>query len=344
MVPFATRQSDVRAWQIAGVGEPSRVLELDERAVTPPVEPKLVRIRVSAAGIGLPDVLMCRDRYLITPARPFTPGQEAVGIVTAVAPGGCCNVGDRVMGVTAFFRGHGAFAEECLLLDDFALPVPEAMDDVEAAAFTIPFHTAYVGLVRRAQLAAGESLLVLGAAGGTGQAAVQLGKALAARVIAVAGGQEKCRTCLDLGADAVIDYQREDITVRTRELTGNKGADVIWDTVGGEAFEAAARSVAHEGRILLIGFAGGRWGEPNAEHMVTHNYSVLGVIPSAYDRRFRLDAHARLTELWAAGKIDSAVDRAFEFERLPDALTLLASGLSVGKLVLLGTAVGAARS
>jgi len=317
-------------------GEPSEVLELRGQTEVPPVEPGFLRIRVSAAGIGLPDVLMCRDAYLLTPPRPFTAGQEAVGVVTAAAPGTHWTVGKRVMGVTGFFLGHGAFAEQCLLLDDFALPVPEFMSDGDAAAFTIPFHTAYVGLHRRARLAAGEWLLVLGAAGGTGQAAVQLGKALGARVIGVAGGQEKCRYCRDLGADEVIDYQAEDIATRTRALTGNHGADVVWDGVGGDAFEAATRSVACEGRILLIGFAGGRWGQPDAQHMVTHNYSVLGVIPSSYDRRFRLEAHARLIDLRAAGKIRGAVNRAFAFEELDDALTLLASGRSFGKLVLLG--------
>jgi NADPH2:quinone reductase len=309
------------------------VLELGERSDSPRVDPGFVRIRVAAAGVGLPDLLMCRDAYPFTPPHPFTPGQEAVGIVTAVAPGTRCRVGDRIMGVTAFFVGHGAFAEECLLLEDFALPVPEGMDDVEAAAFTIPFHTAYVGLVQRARLARGESLLVLGAAGGTGQAAVQLGKALGARVIAVAGGEEKCRYCRELGADEVIDYRSEDIAASTRRLTNAKGADVIWDSVGGDAFEAATGCIASEGRLLLIGFASGRWGVPSAQHITTHNYSVLGVIPTNYDHEFRLAAHARLAALRAAGKIRSGVQRTFEFEELASALTLLASGRSIGKLV-----------
>jgi len=324
----------MRAWQVTGVGEPSEVLELGERGESPTADPGFVRIRVAAAGVGLPDLLMCRDAYALTPPRPFTPGQEAVGVVTGVAPGAHCRVGDRVMGVSGFFLGRGAFAEECLLLDDFALPVPEDMDDVEAAGFTIPFHTAYVGLVRRARLSADESLLVLGAAGGTGQAAVQLGKALGARVIAVAGGEEKVEFCRALGADHVIDYRSEDIAGRTRELTDAKGADVIWDSVGGAVFDAATRCIASEGRLLLIGFGSGSWGVPRAEHMAMHNYSVMGVIPSNYDREFRLDAHAWLTAFRAEGKIRGVVHEVFGFEDLKAALAFLASGRAKGKLVL----------
>jgi NADPH2:quinone reductase len=324
----------MRSWQIIGVGEPRVVLELNARADLPEVQEGLLRVRVSAAGIGLPDLLMCRNAYLLTPALPFTPGQEAVGTVTAAAPGSHCKVGDRVMGVSAFFLGQGAFAEECLMLDDFALPVPPDMDDTEAAGFTIPFHTAYVGLVRRAALSAGETLLVLGAAGGTGQAAVQLGKALGARVIAVAGGEQKTKFCETLGADHVIDYRSEDIAERTRELTDGKGANVIWDSVGGQTFDAATRCIADEGRLLLIGFASGSWGTPSAEHMVTNNYSVLGVIPSSYDRAFRLAAQAQLAELHRANKIRGVVHRAFELGDLHSALELLADGGVTGKLVL----------
>jgi NADPH2:quinone reductase len=326
----------VRAWQVTGIGQPAEVLELCEQADSPGVGPGFVRIRVSAAGVGLPDLLMCRDAYALTPPPPFTPGQEAVGIVTEAGSDSHCEVGDRVMGVTGFFVGRGGFAEECLLLDDFALPVPRGMGDAEAAGFTISFHTAYVGLVRRARLSPGESLLVLGAAGGTGHAAVQMGKALGARVIAVAGGAEKTAFCRALGADEVIDHRSEDVATRTRELTDSRGADVIWDPVGGEAFDAATRCIASEGRLLLIGFASGRWGTPRAEHMAIHNYAVIGVIPSSYDRAFRLDAQARLADLRAQGKIRGVVHQAFAFEDLQSALAILAGGGATGKLVLRG--------
>ena len=158
----------MRAWQVTGVGEPADVLELNCDAELPTPGPGLLRVRVAATGIGLPDLLMCRDAYALTPPRPFTPGQEAVGVVTAVGDGATCKVGDRVMGVTAFFVGQGGFADECLMLDDFALPLPDEMDDIEAAGFSIGYHTAFIGLLRRGALCEGETLLVLGAAGGTG--------------------------------------------------------------------------------------------------------------------------------------------------------------------------------
>jgi len=324
------------AWEVNAAGEPAAVLRLNDAAQPPAVGPGFVRVHVAAAGVGLPDLLMCRGGYPLTPPCPFTPGQEVVGTVTAVGDDAHCKVGQRVMGVTAFFVGSGGFADECLLLDDFALPVPDEMGDEEAAGFSIPFHTAWVGLERRAALAAGETLLVLGASGGTGQAAVQLGKALGARVIAVAGGVEKVDFCRRLGADEVVDYRNADISEVVRTATGGAGVDVVWDAVGGEAFEAATRCIASEGRLLLIGFGSGRWGQPRPEHMAMHNYSVLGVIPSGYSREFRLDAQERLLGWWRAGAIHAAVESALPFERLADGLELLASGASMGKIVVRG--------
>ncbi len=324
----------MRAWRIESVGEPAEVLRLVEDAALPVPGPGFVRVRVAAAGIGLPDLLMCRDAYALTPQRPFTAGQEVVGRVTAVGEGAHRRVGERVMGVTGFFVGHGGFADECLMLDDFALSVPDAMSDVEAAAFAIPYHTAFVALAQRAKLAADESLLVLGASGGIGQAAVQLGKALGARVIAVAGGEEKCAFCRKLGADDVIDHQRDDIAEAARALTDGNGVDVVWDAVGGDAFDAATRAVASEGRVLLIGFASGRWGTPRPQHMATHNYSVVGVIPSGYSREFRTDAQRRLLELWSDAQLRVEVSESRPFEELPAALALLGRGDVMGKLVL----------
>ena len=166
----------MRAWQVQRNGEPKEALELGE-AELPKPGPGQVRLEVRAVGIGLPDLFMCRGSYAMRPAMPFTPGQEVVGIVRELGEGARARVGERIMGVTAFFLGRGGFAESCLALDEFAPNVPEAMTDAEAAGFVIPFWTAYVALVRRAGLEAGETLLVLGAAGGTGSAAVQLGKA-----------------------------------------------------------------------------------------------------------------------------------------------------------------------
>ena len=196
----------MRAWQVQDAGEPIDVLRSVEIPMPDP-GPGQIRVRVTAAGIGLPDVLMCRGSYPLTPALPFTPGQEATGIVTAIGDGVRREIGSRVMLVSAFYDGHGSFAEECLSQSSTAFPVPEGLADAEAAGFWIPHLTAWTGLVERGHLAAGEWLAVLGAAGGSGIAAVQLGRALGGRVIAVVGDQERAAFCCELGAEIAIDHR-----------------------------------------------------------------------------------------------------------------------------------------
>lgn len=325
----------MRAWQVVKCGEPRDALRLVETELPEP-SPGLLRVRVSACALGLPDLLMCRGSYILTPALPFTPGQELVGKVTAVGKGARLRVGDRVMAVSAFFLKRGGCAREALALDDFAFPVPDDMEDAEAAGFVIPYHTAYVGLVRRAALQAGETLLVLGGAGGTGSAAIQLGRAMGAKVVATAGGVDKAAFCRELGADPVIDYRSDDVAGVVREATGGRGADVVYDTVGGDIFRAATHCIAHEGRLLVVGFASGGWGRPVAAHMATHNYSVMGVMPSGYDREFRDRAQQELLEHRRRGAIRAVVDRVFPFESLPEGLEQLAAGCVRGKLVLEG--------
>ncbi len=323
----------MRAWRVKRAGEPRDVLELDE--VEPPLPPPgMLRVRVEAAGVGLPDVLMCRGTYPLTPPHPFSPGQELVGTVVAVGEGAAAHPGDRVMAVSGFYLGHGSFAEECLAQGDFALEAPEGMSPAEAASFVIPFHTAWVGLVRRGALARGETLLVLGGAGGTGSAAVQLGKAMGARVIATAGGAEKVEFCRELGADVVIDYRAQDIAEGVRDATDGRGVDVAYDPVGGDAFEAAASVMALEGRLLLIGFAGGSWGTPSPERMVGGNYSVVGVLPSFYSHDVRREAQAELLDHWRAGALRVRVHRELEFDRVPEAVDALASGEVMGKIAV----------
>jgi len=319
---------------VTGRGEPKDVLQLVDDVPLPEPGEGQIRLRVAAAGVGLPDAYMCRGSYPLTPALPFTPGQEVAGVVSAVGAGCRAAVGDRVMAVTAFFLGHGSFAEECLALDDFALRVPEEMEDAEAACFTIPFHTAYIGLVRRAALVAGETLLVLGGAGGTGSAALQLGKSMGARVIATAGGPEKCAFCRDLGADLTIDYLSLDIAAAVRDATEGQGANVVYDPVGGEAFKAAAGCIANEGRLLAIGFAAGSWGKPDVGHMVQHNYSVMGVMPGGYDYAFKVSAHDELLEQWSRGDLRVPVYERFDFEHVPDAIELLTQGRVMGKVAV----------
>jgi NADPH2:quinone reductase len=325
----------MRAWQVRRHGEPRVALALAD-VVAPDPGPGLLRVRVAAAALGLPDLFMCRGSYALTPPLPFTPGQELAGVVTAAGEGAQARVGERVMAVSGFFLGRGAFAEEALALDDFAFPVPDEMSDAEAAAFPIAFHTAWVGLVRRAALRAGETLLVLGGAGGTGSAAIQLGRALGARVLATARGTEKAAFCLALGAQRAIDPTREDLAAAVRAETAGRGADVIYDPVGGDLFTAATQAIAHEGRLLAVGFASGRWGQVSLAHAATHNYSVVGVIPSGYDRAFRLDAQRALIEHVREGRLRVPVQRIFPFDALPEALAALEAGDVCGKLVLDG--------
>jgi NADPH2:quinone reductase len=325
----------MRGWQTVRAGRPSEALEQKSDIRPPAPRDDTVLVEVLAAGIGLPDALMCQGSYVLTPPLPFTQGQEVVGRV--IGWGDAVEgrkVGDRVMAVTSFFSGDGSFAEQCLALDDFCLPVPEGMSDAEAAAFLIPMHTAYIGLITRGRLEAGETLLVLGGAGGTGTAAVQIGKALGARVIASVAGADKVAYCKSLGADHVIDRLEQEIAPAVLELTGGQGADCVYDPVGGAAYTAATRCVAHEGRILLIGFASGSWGPVDPAHVVTRNYSVVGVIPSSYDRAFKEAAQERLVAWWREGRLRVHVDEMVDFAALPEALERLANNEVRGKLVL----------
>lgn len=326
----------MRAWQTTKAGRPRDVLHLVEDAPSPEPYPGSILVQVSAAGIGLPDAFMCDGSYPMTPPTfPFTQGQEVTGRIVAMGEGvEGRKVGDRVMAVTSFFTGQGSFAEQCLALDDFCLPVPDAMCDAEAAGFLIPFHTASIGLVTRGQLRRDETLLVLGGAGGTGQAAIQVGKAIGARVIATASGPERADFCRELGADHVIDHRKEGIAAAARALTDGRGVDVVYDPVGGEAFTAATHCIAPEGRLLAIGFASGAWGKVDTAHAVTNNYSVVGVIPTHYDRAFKEQTQAQLLEWWSAGKLHSRVEECVPFEGLADAMENLLGRSVKGKLVL----------
>jgi len=323
----------MRAWHAVRAGEPREALEQADAALGAP-PPGFLRVRVAACALGLPDVFLCRGSYALTPKRPFTPGQELAGTVLEAGEGARTPVGARVMAVSGFFVGHGGCAEEAWALDDFCFPVPEDMGDDEAAAFLIPYHTAWIGLLRRGALRAGETLLVLGGAGGTGSAAIQLGAAVGARVIATARGAERAAFCRELGAETVVDPGVANLGEALREATGGEGAHVVYDTVGGDAFEAATRAIAHEGRLLLVGFASGRWGRPDPAHLVTHNYSLVGVIPSAYGRETKREAQAELLAHRARGALRVPLEAPAPFDALPDALERLARREVLGKLVL----------
>jgi NADPH2:quinone reductase len=325
----------MRAWQVHRLGEPRDVLALAE-IPDPRPGPGQVLVRVLGAAANFPDVLMCRGAYQVRPPLPFTPGIELCGRVVGTGPGVTgLEAGDRVIGGPAL--PHGAFAEFAVMDAGGVLPAPEGLDDAEAAAFFMGYQTGWFGLHRRARLAAGETLLVHAAAGGVGSAAVQLGKAAGARVIGVAGGGRKAGAARALGADVVIDRLAEpDFAAVVKEITGGRGADVIYDPVGGEAYDRSTKCVAFEGRILVIGFASGHIPTAALNHALIKNYSIVGLHWGLYqskDPQAVRDAHAKLGELVADGAIRPLIGERLPLDAVPGGLQELAAGEVIGRAV-----------
>lgn len=315
----------MKAWQVRRLGAPQDALELVD--VPDPVagDGELL-VRVEACALNFPDVLLCAGLYQEKPDLPFTPGLEVCGTVD----------GRRVLGGPPL--PHGGLAELAVLPANAVFDVPAGMPADEAAALMITYQTAWVGLHRRAALRAGEWLLVHAGAGGVGSAAIQVGLAAGARIIATAGGPAKTAVCRELGAHETIDYRSEDIVARVKEITGGHGADVIWDPVGGDVFDASRRCIAFEGRLVVVGFAAGRIPTVQAGHALVKNYSVVGLHWGLYrtvDPPVIEAAHAALTELYAAGKIKPLVSERVPMAGAPEALTRLAARATVGKVVVL---------
>lgn len=323
----------MRAWQVDTKGEPIDVLHEVELPVPEP-GPGQLRVRVTGAGLGLPDVFMCRGTYPLTPAAPFTPGQEACGVVTAVGEGVDVPIGATVMSVTAFMQGAGSFAEECLVLGDSTFPVPKSLTDIQAAGFWIPHLTGWIGLVERGHVNAGDRLAVLGAAGGSGIAAVQLGRALGAHVIAIVGDDERAAFCRRLGADVTINHRQGPLAHALREATDGSGIDLLYDPVGGALAEDAAGALARHGRLLAVGFASGSWPRIDTQNLVVTNSSLVGVFAGGYSRG-ELDAiHAELSALVEDGTLVNAITAEVPFDELPRALQRMADRAVIGKLVM----------
>jgi NADPH2:quinone reductase len=323
----------MRAWGAKEFGNPVDVLQMEDRTIPDP-EGQLIELKVDYAGVGLPDVLMLQGEYPAVQKPPIAPGQEVVGTVTRAGPDSPHNVGDRVMSSTMFPMGYGGFAEYCLGGGAMVLPIPKNMPDEQAAGFTIPFHTGYTGLVIRAQLQAGETLLVLGGAGSSGSAAIMLGKALGATVIATASSEEKAQFCRDLGADHVINYREQSIRHTVKEITGAEGAHVVYDPVGGSAYDEATKCIAKYGRIVLIGYGSGTWPKIEPLHVILRSYSLVGAFPGSCTPEETWANHAQMVEWAEAGKIWVPVDKVFSFEETPLAIDRVAKGEMVGKVVV----------
>jgi NADPH2:quinone reductase len=293
-----------------------------------------VVVAVRAASVNFPDVLIIQDKYQFKPPLPFSPGSEMAGEVKAVGEGvASVAPGDRVMAFTTY----GAFAQEVKIEARRLLPLPPGMDFVTAAAFGLTYATADHALRDRAALRAGETLLVLGAAGGVGIAAVEIGKVLGARVIACASTDEKLAVCRAHGADETINYAAENLRERIGELTRGNGPDVIYDPVGGEYTETALRCIAWRGRLLVVGFASGEIPSIPLNLPLLKGCSIIGVFWGSFTRREPerfVDQMRQLGEWYAQGRLAPHVSARYPLERAAEALRLLADRKVVGKVVL----------
>lgn len=306
-----------------------------EEVASPVPKHNEVLIDVQAAGVNFPDTLIIEGKYQFQPPLPFSPGGEAAGIVAAVGErAGRFKVGDRVMALT----GWGAFAEQVAVPFYNVMPVPQHMDFATAAAFGMTYGTSMHALRQRGQLQAGETLLVLGASGGVGLAAVEIGKALGARVIAAASSAEKLAVAKAAGADELIDYSQASLKEEIKRLTGGNGADVIYDPVGGELFDQAVRSLAWQGRLLVVGFASGSIPQLAANLVLLKGAAVMGVFWGAFAQRQPEDNAANFQQLFAwhaEGKLKPLVSRTYPLAEAGTAIDSLGQRQAVGKLVVL---------
>jgi len=321
----------MKAWQIHELGEPKESLKVEEMDTPEPMAGQLL-VEVDAVGLAFPDVLQCRGEYQVKPPLPFTPGGETAGRVIAVGEG----VEDFRVGQKVISLG-GGLSEQALVQAQMSFGVPDSMDQVKAAALPMNYGTTWFALHDRALIKSGESLLVTGASGGTGSAAIQLGLAAGARVIAVAGGKEKVDACRELGADVVIDHkEEEDLVEKVREVTNNSGVDVAYDPVGGEVFQKVRRCMAWNGRLLVIGFVAGI-PEIATNHVLLKNYSVVGVHwgaslgrdPGSFKQQM-----SSVVELSKSGEVDPLLHPTYEFDSANQALQDIADRKVVGKVVI----------
>jgi NADPH:quinone reductase len=343
----------VRAWRVHGFGEPHETFVVDD--IPEPTAADLgglsmglagwepvgegrapfsdwVLLRMTVAALALPDVTMSRGTYPVPVARPYVSGQEGVGVVFDAAPGRSHLLGKRVAAVT--IQPWGSLAPVSVGVSTF-FEVPEAMTDEDAAGFLIPAHTAYHAAIRRGGVTSGETVAVLGAAGGLGSAIVQLCGAQGARVIAVVGGPDKAAFCRELGAEAV-DHAAGDFVATLRNLTDGRGVDAILDPVQGEMGAAARGALAPNGRHVLCGHAGGLI--PHDPHFYLHNHTLVGVTLGGYPReemqRITAETQAALTRLLAEGRYRPTVTRCVDFDDVPAALTDLAERKTIGRVAV----------
>lgn len=318
----------VRAWQSGdpGIGN----LAIVSRPCPHPGDGELL-IKVDAAALNFSDLLMIDDRYQVRPARPFVPGQEIAG--TVVATGKACGFdpGERVAGKVTW----GGFADYVVMRADMAIRIPERLEAAAAAALPVAYTTAMVALTESTRVQSGETVLVLAAAGGVGLAAVQIARALGARVIAAAGGSEKGKLACAHGADIAIDYNQNNWSEGVKSATAGQGADIIVDPVGGEATKEALRALAWEGRLLVVGFSSGEIPAIPANRLLLRRASAIGIYWN-HDRDAEMLGRVsqRIGKLLDAGEIAPHIGDTVAFTRLPEALVALAERRTTGKVIL----------
>ena len=306
---------------------------------TPEPKPGEVRIAVHAASLNFPDLLIVEGKYQMKPPLPFVPGSEYAGVVEAVGEGvSHLKPGQAV----AAIAGTGGFATHACVDASRVLPLPPGFAIEDGAAFAFTYGTSHHALVDRAQLKAGETVLVLGAAGGVGTAAVQIAKAMGARVIAAASSDEKCALCIELGADATLNYSTQNVRDTLKALTGGKGPDVVYDPVGGDLAEPVFRSIAWRGRYLVVGFAGGGIPALPWNLALLKGASVVGVFWGDFVKREPQASAAALIQLaqwYAQGQIKPVIDASLPMAELPAAYARMGSRQVRGKLLLVNPAV-----
>jgi len=300
-------------------------------------EPKAgeVLIKVHSAALNFPDILLIAGKYQVKPPLPFSPGLEVAGTVESVGAGVSeYKRGERVLAQVSI----GGFAEYAVAPAEAVQPIPEGMSDDEAAAFPLVYQTSYFGLVVRGALQKGETVLVHSAAGGVGLAAVQLARALGAgKIIGTAGSDHKLDIIRQNGADVALNYQTEDFVEVVKRETGGRGADVIYDPVGGSVGERSTKCIAFEGRLLIVGFTGGTFSNFVSNHILIKNYSIVGVHWGLYRQQNPAKIAQAWTALWdlhKAGRIKPVVGARFPMPQVAEAMESLASRAAVGKIVL----------
>ncbi len=322
----------MKAWRVSEWCEPEE-MKLEEIPVPEP-GPGEVLIKNRAAALNFYDILLIQGRYQIKPPLPFTPGSEVAGEIAAIGPDvSGFAVGDRVQAMAL----GGGFSEYSLAQAGKTFRVPDQMSFTEAAAMIVIYQTSYFALKNRTVVKPGEWLLVHAGAGGVGLSAVQIGKAEGARVIATAGSAEKLDVCLSQGAEHALDYSDESWVDQVKTITGGRGADIIYDPVGGDIFDLSTRCIATEGRLLVIGFAGGRIPSIAANRILLKNISVIGVYWGGYLERhpqFMREAQAELFAMYGAGRIKPVVSEAYPLSEAVTALRALAGRKTHGKVVL----------